>query len=105
MYKTTKTASFYKDAVFYVMEEIMEESRIAIIGIIIDDMNITSDVNELLHDYGIYILGRMGVPYRQKSLNIISIVIDAPADVINQLAGKLGRLSGVSVKTMYSKMP
>lgn len=81
------------------------ETRIAIIGIIIEDVDATGDVNDILHDYGMYILGRMGVPYREKDLNIISIAIDAPADVINQMAGKLGKLSGVSARTMYSKRP
>jgi putative iron-only hydrogenase system regulator len=81
------------------------DTRIAIIGIIIDDVDITSEVNQILHDYSMYILGRMGIPYREKDLNIISIAIDAPADIINQLAGKLGKLNGVSAKTMYSKLP
>ena len=81
------------------------ETRIAIIGIIVEDVDATGDVNEILHDYGMYILGRMGLPYREKNLNIISIAIDAPTDVINQIAGKLGKISGVSVKTMYSKLP
>ena len=83
----------------------MMETRIAIIGIIVEDVDATGDVNEILHDYGMYILGRMGLPYREKNLNIISIAIDAPTDVINQIAGKLGKISGVSVKTMYSKLP
>lgn len=81
------------------------DSRIAIIGIIIDDMDATEEVNGILHDYSMYILGRMGIPYREKSLNIISIAVDAPMDAINQMAGRLGRLSGVSAKTMYSKIP
>ncbi len=81
------------------------ETRIAIIGIIVEDVDATGDVNEILHDYGMYILGRMGLPYREKNLNIISIAIDAPTDVINQIAGKLGKISGVSAKTMYSKLP
>ena len=81
------------------------ETRIAMIGIIVEDVDATGDVNEILHDYGMYILGRMGLPYREKNLNIISIAIDAPTDVINQIAGKLGKISGVSVKTMYSKLP
>ena len=67
------------------------ETRIAIIGIIVEDVDATGDVNEILHDYGMYILGRMGLPYREKNLNIISIAIDAPTDVINQIAGKLGK--------------
>ena len=81
------------------------ETRIAIIGIIIEDVDATTQVNEILHDYSMYILGRMGIPYRESNLNIISIAIDAPCDVINQIAGKLGKVDGVSAKTMYSKMP
>jgi len=81
------------------------ETRIAIIGIIVEDIDATGEVNNILHDYGMYILGRMGIPYREKDLNIISIAIDAPADIINQMAGKLGKLSGVSSKTMYSRLP
>lgn len=80
------------------------ETRIAIIGIIIDDIDSTGEVNEVLHDYGMYVIGRMGIPYREKDLNIISIAVDAPTDIINQIAGKLGKLHGVSAKTMYSKM-
>lgn len=80
------------------------EMRIAIIGIIVEDIDSTVEVNEILHDYGMYVIGRMGIPYREKNLNIISIAVDAPTDVINQMAGKLGKLRGVSAKTMYSKM-
>ena len=79
------------------------ETRIAIIGILVEDIDSTGSVNEILHDYGVYILGRMGVPYREKNVNIISIALDAPQDVVNTLAGKLGRLPGVSAKAMYSR--
>ena len=81
------------------------EDRIAIIGIIIDDMDSVAGVNDLLHDYGMYIVGRMGLPYRERNVNIISVVIDAPNDVINTLAGNLGKLNGVTAKAVYSKMP
>ena len=81
------------------------EKRIAILGIIIEDVNSVSQVNSLLHDYGSWIVGRMGIPYRQRSVNIISIVLDAPQDAINTLAGALGRLHGVTAKAVYSKMP
>ena len=77
--------------------------RIAIVGIIVEDVDSTAQVNDILHDYGMYILGRMGVPYRERDINIISIALDAPQDVINTLAGKLGRVPGVSAKAMYSK--
>ena len=80
------------------------ESRIAIIGIIVEDIDASSKVNDILHDYGMYILGRMGIPYHEKGVNIISIAIDAPQDMISTLSGKIGRLSGVSTKTVYSNI-
>ncbi len=79
------------------------ETRIALIGIIVEDTNVVENVNEILHNYGSYIIGRMGIPYREKQVNIISIVIDAPNDVISSLSGKLGMIKGISVKTVYSK--
>ena len=78
------------------------ESRVAVIGIIIENSDCVDRVNALLHDYSRYILGRMGIPYREKGINIISIAIDAPQDVISTLSGKIGRLPGVSAKTAYS---
>jgi putative iron-only hydrogenase system regulator len=81
------------------------ETRIAMIGIIIEDIDATGKVNDILHDYSMYVIGRMGIPYRERDISIISIALDAPADVINTLAGKLGKVSGVSVKTMYSRIP
>ena len=80
------------------------ESRIAIIGIIVEDIDASSKVNDILHDYGMYILGRMGIPYHEKGVNIISIAIDAPQDMISSLSGKIGRLKGVSAKTAYSNI-
>lgn len=79
------------------------ETRIALIGIIVEDINAVENVNDILHNYGSYIIGRMGIPYREKQVNIISIVIDAPNDVISSLSGKLGMIKGISVKTVYSK--
>lgn len=79
------------------------ETRIALIGIIVEDTNAVENVNEILHNYGSYIIGRMGIPYREKQVNIISIVIDALNDVISSLSGKLGMIKGISVKTVYSK--
>lgn len=79
------------------------DTRIALIGIIVEDEKSAADVNELLHAYGRYIIGRMGVPYRQKGVNIISIVLDAENNVISSLSGKLGMIKGISVKTVYSK--
>ncbi len=83
----------------------MEETntRIAVIGIIIEDKSQAEQVNGLLHQYSQYIIGRMGLPYEKKQVNIISIVVDAPADIISALSGKLGRLPGISSKALYSK--
>lgn len=80
-----------------------QETRIAVIGIIIDDRNQAEAVNALLSQYGQYVIGRMGLPYEKKQVNIISIVVDAPMDTISALSGKLGRLPGVSSKALYSK--
>jgi len=79
------------------------ETRVAIIGIIIEDRENASKVNGVLHEYADYIIGRMGLPYKQKNMNIISIVVDAPHDTISALSGKLGRIDGISSKTLYSK--
>ncbi len=78
------------------------ESRVAIIGIIVENMESVAELNSILHEYSNYIIGRMGIPYRQKKLNIISIAVDAPQDTISALAGKIGKLSGVSAKTAFS---
>ncbi|AHF09293.1 MULTISPECIES: TM1266 family iron-only hydrogenase system putative regulator [Dehalobacter] len=80
------------------------ESRVAIIGIIVEDTGSTEKLNAILHDYGQYIIGRMGLPYREKSISIISIAVDAPQDVISALSGKLGKLPGVSSKAAFSKV-
>ena len=78
------------------------ETRVAVLGIIVENTESTEELNSLLHDYGQYIIGRMGIPYREKKINIISIAIDAPQNVISALSGKLGKLDGVSVKTAFS---
>lgn len=80
------------------------ETRVALIGIIVEDESSVAALNELLHDYGQYIIGRMGVPYRKRGVNIISVVLDAPQDAISALSGKIGRLHGVSAKTQYSNV-
>ena len=80
-----------------------QENRVAIISMIISCEDSVPAINELLHEYGKYIRGRMGLPYRERGLNIISIVIDAPANSISSLSGKLGRLKGVTSKAVYSK--
>lgn len=80
-----------------------EESRIAVVGIIVEDQEFAAAVNDILHQYSSYIIGRMGLPYEKKGVNIISVVMDAPADAINALSGKLGKQQGVSSKVLYSK--
>lgn len=79
------------------------ETRIALIGIIVEEMESVERLNMILHEYGQYIIGRMGIPFREKGLNIISVVVNAEADTISSLSGKLGMIKGISVKTVYSK--
>lgn len=79
------------------------ETRVAVISIIVENPDSVAKLNELLHQYGEYVIGRMGIPYRAKEINIISIAIDAPQDVINSLTGLLGKLEGVSAKAAFSK--
>lgn len=78
-------------------------SRIALIGIVVENNDSVEQLNSLLSQYGSYIIGRMGIPYREKNLSIISIAMDAPNDVISALSGKIGMLSGISSKTIYAK--
>ena len=80
------------------------DTRVAIIGIIVESPDSVEKMNAILHEYGRYIIGRMGIPYREKELNIISIAVDAPQDVISALSGKIGKLPGVSAKTAYSNV-
>jgi putative iron-only hydrogenase system regulator len=96
-------ASFGARLLFFLFqEELVMKTRVAIIGIIVQDGDSVAALNALLHEYGKYIVGRMGIPYRKKSIHIISIAIDAPQDVISALSGKIGKLPGVSTKTAYS---
>ncbi len=78
------------------------ETRVAVIAIIVREQNAAEQINALLHEAGEYIIGRMGIPYRAKGVNIISVTIDAPLNVINSLAGRIGRLHGVEAKTVYA---
>ena len=80
-----------------------ENTRLAILGIIIENRDSADRVNAMLHEYGEYIIGRMGMPYPQKGVSIISIIIDGPENAISNLSGKLGQLPGVSAKVTYSK--
>ncbi len=78
------------------------DTRLAVIGIIVEDLEVTDRINHILHDYSAYIVGRMGIPYRQRGISVISVIVDAPADAISALTGKLGMLEGVSAKALYS---
>ena len=80
------------------------ETRVAVIGIIVEKEDAVSGLNAALHEFDSYIIGRMGIPYRQRDVSIISIAMDAPQDVINALSGKIGRLPGVSSKVAYSNV-
>lgn len=82
----------------------MEEQRVALIGIVVENKESTEKLNDILHKYSKYVIGRMGIPYPKRKISIISVAIDAPGDVISALAGKLGSLDGVSTKTIYSKI-
>ena len=81
------------------------ETRVAVMSIFVENQDSVERLNGLLHDYGEYIIGRMGIPYHKRNVNIISVVIDAPGDVISALSGKLGMLRGISSKALYSKAP
>lgn len=78
------------------------ETRVAVMSIIVEKNETVEELNKILHNYGEYIIGRMGIPYRQRNINIISIAVDAPQNVISTLSGKIGNLNGISVKTAFS---
>lgn len=81
----------------------MSENRLAIISIIVENRDQSGKINALLSEYGDYIIGRMGIPYKEKSVSVMCVVIDAPAEVLNTLTGKIGMLDGVTAKTLMSK--
>ncbi|MCM1541951.1 MAG: iron-only hydrogenase system regulator [Blautia sp.] len=76
-------------------------TRVALVGIIVEDRDAAARINGLLHEYGEYVIGRMGIPYREKQMNIISVVLDAPQSIVSALSGKLGMIPGVSSKCVY----
>lgn len=80
------------------------ETRVAVVSIIVEDPESVETLNGILHDYRVWIIGRMGIPYRQKGVSIISVAIDAPQNTISALAGKLGNLPGVNAKIAYSNI-
>ena len=79
------------------------ENKIAVVAIIVNDVNAVEKINALLHDFGEHIIGRLGLPYKQKSVNVISVIMDAPQTVINSLSGKLGMINGVNSKVLITK--
>ena len=80
------------------------KSRVAIMGIVVEDSEHVAELNAILHEYAHHIIGRMGIPYRERGVNIISVALDAPENEISALAGKVGNIDGVSVKTAYSSV-
>jgi len=80
------------------------ESRVALIGIIVENRDVVDQINTILHDYAPYILGRMGIPYRERGISIISVAVDAPQNVISTMSGKIGKLPGIHTKTSYSNI-
>lgn len=84
-------------------EVFMSDSRLAVVSIIVEDTGCAERLNAVLHEFGEYIVGRMGIPYRQKKVSVLSVVVDAPQEKINALTGKLGMIGGVSAKTLFSK--
>jgi putative iron-only hydrogenase system regulator len=90
----------FRHGFFFSAERSLMESRIAAISILVEGSESVETLNAILHDYAPYILGRLGIPYREKGLSVICLVLDAPMDTINALTGKLGRLSGVSAKAV-----
>ena len=81
----------------------MTDTRVAIISIIVETPEATMELNNLLHEFGSYIIGRMGIPYREKGINVICVVVDAPQTIISNISGKIGRLPGITAKTLYTK--
>lgn len=84
--------------------EVQMEKRVAIIAIIVENVAVVGNVQQILSEYGEHIIGRMGIPYHEKDIRIISVAIDAPVDIINALTGKIGRIRGVNAKTVYSNV-
>ena len=82
----------------------MEEKRVAILAIAVKDRDKAMQVNELLHQFGEYIISRTGLPYRERGINIITLITDAPQDIVSNLSGKIGKLDGVEIKTSYLKV-
>lgn len=82
----------------------MSEKRLAVLSIIVEDRGASAEINSLLSRFGDYIVGRMGVPYREKNVSVMSVIVDAPTEIINTLTGKIGMIEGVTAKTLMSKV-
>ncbi len=82
----------------------MEEKRISVLSVLVENRENAPKLNAYLSDFGDYIVGRMGIPYREKGISVVCVVLDAPASVVNSLTGKIGQLDGVSAKTLFSKI-
>ncbi len=103
MFGAAKKAEAGIFGIFPVLEAKQQmESRVAVMGIIVEEPESVERLNAVLHEYAAYIIGRMGIPYREKHIYVIAIVLDAPQDVISALSGKIGAVRGISVKTAYS---
>ncbi|MDO4174002.1 MAG: iron-only hydrogenase system regulator [Eubacteriales bacterium] len=81
----------------------MDQTRVAVLAIVVENPAQTSQLNDILHQYRTYIIGRMGIPYEKRNISLISIALDAPADVISAISGKIGMLDGITAKAVYSK--
>lgn len=81
----------------------MQENRLAVISVIVENREVSPKINALLSEFGEYVIGRMGIPYKEKGVSIISVAVDAPAEVINRLTGKIGMINGVTAKTLMHK--
>ncbi len=98
---------FWEKSVFYrwnMNEEKQTENRITVVSILVSDRSGSDEINNLLSLYGDWIIGRMGIPYKEKNVSILSVVMDAPVEVVNTLTGKIGKMKGVSVKALFGKM-
>ncbi|MDO4286963.1 MAG: iron-only hydrogenase system regulator [Eubacteriales bacterium] len=82
----------------------MEETRVAVVAIVVENPAQADQLNEILHQYRQYIIGRMGIPYEKRDISLISIAVDAPTDIISAMSGKIGMLEGVAAKAVYSKV-
>ena len=80
------------------------QTRVAVMGIVVENTDSVERLNTLLHEYGSYIIGRMGIPYKEKNVSVLSVALDAPVEITNALTGKLGKIEGVSVKALFGKI-